>query len=215
MPSDRPPAPAQRVRRQLDRAPGERYGLAGRAGGAGAGAGSRSGDGPGSARRSVLAAVAVAVVGAVILTLILGVLASTAGTFAISGLASVAIGLLVANGAIPGPRAARAPARAPTDATATSAPATPVLATAATATGALSTPPFSRDRAARIAISIGLGMIVLTGIGVWVLARVEGGVMDPISYLWTTFGFGLPAQAIVALIGSAWGAANGPVRWRQ
>ena len=58
-------------------------------------------------------------------------------------------------------------------------------------------------------------MIALTGIGVWALARVEGGVMDPISYLWTTFGFGLPAQAIVALVGSAWGAANGPVRWRQ
>ena len=146
--------------------------------------------------------------GAAVLTIILGVFASTAGTFAISGLASVAIGLLVANGAIPGPRAVRPAAPAtPTDATAP--------ATGTPATGALSAPPFSRDRAARIAISIALGMIVLTGIGVWALARVEGGVMDPISYLWTTFGFGLPAQAIVALVGSAWGAANGPIRWRQ
>ena len=147
----------------------------------------------------MLAAVAVAVLGAAVLTLILGILASTAGTFAISGLASVAIGLLVANGAIPGPRAARTPGTTP----------------ASMAAGALPPPPFSRDRAVRIAIAIALGMIVLTGIGVWILARVEGGVMDPISYLWTTFGFGLPAQAIVALVGSAWGAANGPVRWRQ
>lgn len=137
--------------------------------------------------------------GAAVLTVILGVFASTAGTFAISGLASVAIGLLVANGAIPGTRAARVPAT----------PAGPIAA------GALAAPPFSRDRAVRIAITIALGMIALAGIGVGILARAEGGVMDPISYLWTTFGFGLPAQAIVALVGSAWGAANGPVRWRQ
>ena len=142
-----------------------------------------------------MAGIAVAVFGAAVLTLILGVFASTAGTFAISGLASVVIGLLVANGAIPGPRAERVPAQI--------------------AAGALAAPPFSRDRAVRIAIAIALGMIALTGMGVWILARVEGGVMDPISYLWTTFGFGLPAQAIVALVGSAWGAANGPVRWRQ
>ena len=221
MPSDRPPAPPKRVRRQLDRAPGDRYVRAGQAGSAShaAGSGSRPVGGSANARRSVLAALAVAVLGAAILTVILGVLASTAGTFAISGLASVAIGLLVANGAIPGPRAVRAGTpTTPTDATAT--PAAGVLATGAPATGArstgaLSAPPFSRDRAARIAITIALGMIVLTGIGVWALARVEGGVMDPISYLWTTFGFGLPAQAIVALVGSAWGAANGPVRWRQ
>ena len=151
--------------------------------------------------------------GAAVLTLILGVLASTVGMFAISGLASVTIGLLVANGAIPGPRVVRAPATAPTNATAT--PATVGPAMGAPATGALGAPALSRDQAARIAIAIALGMIALTGIGVWALARVEGGVMDPISYLWTTFGFGLPAQAIVALIGSAWGAANGPVRWRQ
>ena len=150
-----------------------------------------------------------AVFGAGVLTLILGVLASTAGTFAISGLGSVAIGLLVANGAIPGPRAVRAAAPAtPTD-------ATPMPTAGAPATGTLSAPPFSRDRTTRISIAIALGMIVLTGIGVWALARVEGGVMDPISYLWTTFGFGLPAQGFVALVGSAWGAGNGPVRWRQ
>ena len=173
-------------RRLLTHAPGERYRRDAQAPAA-AGSNRTSGSTTG-VRRLVLAAVAVAIVGAAVLTLILGVLLSTAGTFAISGIASIAIGLIVANGAIPGPGASGA------------GPSAPLL---------------TRDRAVRIAMGTGLGMIVLTALGVWVLARLEGGVMDPISYVWTTFGFGLPAQAIIALIGAAWGAANGPVRWRQ
>ena len=58
-------------------------------------------------------------------------------------------------------------------------------------------------------------MLVATGLGVWLLARAEGGVLDPVSYLWTTFGVGLPFLTIVAIVGSAWGAANGPIRWRS
>ena len=74
--------------------------------------------------------------------------------------------------------------------------------------------PLSRREAERMAISIATGMIVLAGLGVWIIARAEGGVMDPLSYLWTTFGLGLPAQALVAMLAAAWGAANGPIRWR-
>lgn len=196
-PGERARVPGQQGRRQLNRAPGDRYRPA-------TGSAVREVSAAASnARRSVLAAVVVAILGATILTVILGVLASTGGTFAISGLASVAIGLLVANGAIPGPPAARNDA-APASASASPAPAR-----------GLEGPAFSRDRATRIAIGIALAMVLLTGFGVWVLARIEGGVLDPITYVWTTFGLGLPAQAIVALIGSAWGAANGPVRWRQ
>ena len=58
-------------------------------------------------------------------------------------------------------------------------------------------------------------MVALAGLGTWLLARAEGGVMDPIGYLWTTFGFGFPAQAIVAVLAAAWGAASGPIRWRD
>ncbi|MBI2763696.1 MAG: hypothetical protein HYX54_08125 [Chloroflexi bacterium] len=72
--------------------------------------------------------------------------------------------------------------------------------------------PLRRDQATRLAMGIAAAMIILAGIGVWLFGRLEGGVMDPISYLWTTFGFGLPAQALIAFIGSAWGAANGPIR---
>lgn len=74
--------------------------------------------------------------------------------------------------------------------------------------------PLNRHDAERMAISIATGMIVLAGLGVWIVARAEGGVMDPLSYLWTTFGLGLPAQALVAILAAAWGAANGPIRWR-
>lgn len=129
----------------------------------------------------------VAVIGAALLTVILGVLTATAGTFAVSGLAGVVIGLLIASATVPGTVAAGAMA--------------PALLTRAAAT--------------RLAMGMAGAMIVLAGIGVWLLARAEGGVLDPISYIWTTFGFGIPAQAVVAVVAAAWGAANGPIRWRR
>ncbi|MBI3745992.1 MAG: hypothetical protein HY264_05610 [Chloroflexi bacterium] len=76
-------------------------------------------------------------------------------------------------------------------------------------------PVMTRGRTMRIAIGLALGMVALAGIATWLLARSEGGVMDPISYLWTTFGLGIPAQAVVAVLAAAWGAASGPVRWRE
>ena len=76
-------------------------------------------------------------------------------------------------------------------------------------------PAISRTVAMRVAVGLGLGMVLLGGAATWVLARAEGGVMDPVSYLWTTFGFGILAQAIVAVLAAAWGAASGPIRWRD
>jgi hypothetical protein len=129
----------------------------------------------------------VAVVGAGLLTLILGVLLSTTGTFVVSLLGGAAIGLLIAGltVAVPPDRGARQPA------------------------------PLSRTQAGRLAVGLALGMILLTGFGTWLLARAEGGVLDPITYLWTTFGLGIPAQAVVATLAAAWGAGSGPVRWRE
>lgn len=140
--------------------------------------------------RALVLAGLVAAIGATLLILILGVLASTAGTFAVSGLASVAVGLLVATAAVPQARQSG------------------VTVASAGPAGA----PLRRDQATRLAMGIAAAMIIVAGIGVWLFGRLEGGVMDPITYLWTTFGFGLPAQALIALIGSAWGAANGPIR---
>lgn len=76
-------------------------------------------------------------------------------------------------------------------------------------------PAFSRGRATRLAIGLALGMVALGGLATWLIARAEGGVMDPVSYLWTTFGFGTVAQAIVAVLAAAWGAMSGPIRWRE
>ncbi len=129
----------------------------------------------------------VAVIGAALLTVILGVLTATAGTFAVSGLAGVVIGLLIASATVPGTVAA----------------------------GAMAPAALTRAAATRLAMAMAGAMIVLAGIGVWLLARAEGGVLDPISYIWTTFGFGIPAQAVVAVVAAAWGAANGPIRWRR
>ena len=179
-----PAASASRPGRHLSRAPSERYRPAAGPGAPTTDSGQGTGTRPSRAlARAVSAAIGVAGIGAAMLTIILGALASTGGTFAITGFASVAIGLLISTAAVPQYRATAAPLR--------------------------------RDQAVRMASAIGVGMIIAAGAGVWVLARTEGGVMDPLNYLWTTFGFGLPAQALVALVGAAWGAASGPIRWRS
>lgn len=133
----------------------------------------------------------VAVVGAAALTVLLGVLLITTGTFVVSLLGGTAIGVLVSSATV-------ARVGSGTGAAARSAP-----------------PPLSRGTGNRVAVALALGMVVLAGLATWVLARVEGGVLDPVTYLWTVFGLGIPGQAVVAVIAAAWGAASGPIRWRE
>jgi hypothetical protein len=135
--------------------------------------------------------VVVAVLGAAALTVILGVLLITTATFVVSLLAGASIGLL------------------------TSGATVPRAGSGASATARLAAAPLSRATGSRVAIGLALGMAVLAGLATWVLARVEGGVMDPVTYLWTVFGLGIPAQAVVAVLAAAWGAASGPIRWRE
>ena len=187
-PGDRPP-PASATR--LDRPPSDRYRPA--ATGPGPSTDPRPG-GPSpraSATGPIAAAVVVAILGAAALTVILGVLLATTGTFVVSLLAGAGIGLLVSGATV---------ARVGTGS-----------GSAARSTGA----PLSRGAGSRVAIGLALGMVILAGLATWVLARAEGGVMDPVSYLWTTFGLGIPAQAVVAVLAAAWGAASGPIRWRE
>ena len=75
-----------------------------------------------------------------------------------------------------------------------------------------SLPARSRAEAIRLATWVAIGMVIVAGFAIWVVGRIEGGVMDPISYLWTTLGLGLPFLGLVAAAAAAWGAANGPVR---
>ncbi len=187
-PGDRPP-PASTAR--LDRPPSDRY----RPAAAGPGAGTNPQPGRplprASATGPIAAAVIVAVLGAAALTVMLGVLLVTTGTFVVSLLAGAAIGLLVSGATV-------ARAGSGTGSAARSAAA-----------------PLSRGTGNRVAIGLALGMVILAGLATWVLARAEGGVMDPVGYLWTTFGLGIPAQAVVAVLAAAWGAARGPIRWRE
>jgi hypothetical protein len=62
-----------------------------------------------------------------------------------------------------------------------------------------------------LAIAITLVAVVTADLGTWLIARGEGGVLGPLDYLWTTFEWYVPGEAIVAAIGAAWGAASGPV----
>ena len=189
-PGDRPP-PASATR--LERPPSDRYGS--RSAGSSAGTNPRSGDRSrrASATGPIAAAGVVAVLGAAALTVLLGVLLITTGTFVVSLVAGAAIGLLVSGATVAG------------------AGSRSGAGTAATSTAA----PLSRGTGTSVAIGLALGMVVFAGLATWVLARVEGGVMDPVTYLWTVFGLGIPAQAVVAVLAAAWGAASGPIRWRE
>jgi hypothetical protein len=87
-----------------------------------------------------------------------------------------------------------------------------VLAGAAVTAGPGTGPALSRPGAVRLAAVLAIAMVGATALGVWFVARMQGGVLDPVSHAWTVYGFGFPAMAAAAAITAAWGAANGPVR---
>ena len=68
--------------------------------------------------------------------------------------------------------------------------------------------------ATRTAVGLALLAVTAGALGTWAYGRLEGGVMDPLSYLWETLGLYVPAQAAVAGLAAAWGAGAGPVRGR-
>ncbi|MEO7664603.1 MAG: hypothetical protein ABIV26_05700 [Candidatus Limnocylindrales bacterium] len=90
-----------------------------------------------------------------------------------------------------------------------------LAAAAAVSPDGVTPPAVARRTVVRVAISLALAMVVLGAAGIWVVARIEGGVLAPIDYLWQTTGFLLPAQALLASLGAAWGASAGPVRGRS
>jgi len=75
--------------------------------------------------------------------------------------------------------------------------------------------PLPRGRVTRIAVLLAIATVVVAALGTWAYGRLEGGVMDPVTYLWTTFGPWVPAEAVLAVLAAAWGAGAGPVRWRS
>ena len=76
-------------------------------------------------------------------------------------------------------------------------------------------PVMTRSRVTRLAVAIALASTAVSALATWAYGRLEGGVMDPIAYLWETFGLFVPGQAVVAAVAAAWGAGAGPVRGRS
>lgn len=89
-----------------------------------------------------------------------------------------------------------------------------LAANAAVSPDGLAPPAMSRGRATRLAIGLGIAVVAAGALGTWGYGRLEGGVMDPLSYLWETMGLLVPAQAAIAAAAAAWGAGAGPVRGR-
>lgn len=62
---------------------------------------------------------------------------------------------------------------------------------------------WSRSRRTVIAVIVALAGVALGQVGLWLLARQEGGVLSLVDYLGETFGFLVPVQLAVAGVG-AW-----------
>lgn len=90
-----------------------------------------------------------------------------------------------------------------------------LAASAAVSHDGVAAPVLSRARVLRIAVGLAAGMVVVSALGIWAYGRLEGGVMDPLSYLWETSGLLVPAEAAVAALAAVWGAGAGPVQGRS
>lgn len=72
--------------------------------------------------------------------------------------------------------------------------------------------PATRAAVLRLAIAISLVAVVAAYVGIWLYARTEGGTLELLDYLWTTFGLFVPGALVVAVVTAAWGAGAGPVQ---
>ena len=72
--------------------------------------------------------------------------------------------------------------------------------------------PTPRRTVAWLAVGLSLAAVVLAGLLTWLIARQEGGTLDLIDYLLTTFGPFVPAEAVIAAVAAWWGASAGPIQ---
>lgn len=73
-------------------------------------------------------------------------------------------------------------------------------------------PVLGRRRATRAAVGLAILAVAGGALGTWAYSRLEGGVLDPLTYLWSVFGPFIPAEAAIAGVAAAWGAGAGPIR---
>jgi hypothetical protein len=90
-----------------------------------------------------------------------------------------------------------------------------LAAGAAVSPDGLAPPALARGRVVRAAVALALLAIAGGAAGTWAYGRLEGGVLDPFTYLWSVFGPLIPAEAAIAALAAAWGAGAGPVRSRS
>jgi hypothetical protein len=76
-------------------------------------------------------------------------------------------------------------------------------------------PALGRGRVVRVAAGLAVLAIAVAAIGTWAYGRLEGGVLDPLTYLWSVYGLLIPAEAAIAAVAAAWGAGAGPIRSRS
>ena len=72
--------------------------------------------------------------------------------------------------------------------------------------------PTRRRTVTWLAIGLAIGAVAVADVLIWLYARSEGGTLELLDYLLTTFGPFVPTEAIVAAVAAAWGANAGPVQ---
>jgi hypothetical protein len=90
-----------------------------------------------------------------------------------------------------------------------------LAAKAAVSPDPIAPPALSRAGMTRAAIALAVASVLVGALGTWAYGRLEGGVMDPLAYLWETLGPFVPAEAALAAVAAAWGAGAGPIRGRS
>jgi hypothetical protein len=72
--------------------------------------------------------------------------------------------------------------------------------------------PAARGTVVRIAVGMAIAAVLLGDVGLWLVARQQGGTLGLLDFLWATFGPFVPGDVIVATLTAWWGASAGPVQ---
>ena len=72
--------------------------------------------------------------------------------------------------------------------------------------------PLARRPVGWLAVALTLAAIVAAFVATWIYARSQGGVLELLDYLFTTFGLFVPGQLVIGSVAAAWGANAGPVQ---
>jgi hypothetical protein len=72
--------------------------------------------------------------------------------------------------------------------------------------------PEPRRTLAWLAVALAVGAVAAAAIATWLIARAEGGTLELVDYLLTTFGPFVPAEVVIAAVAAWWGATTGPVQ---